>query len=112
MAFAVDTDLLRENLKKAKKWENPQLTNRKDPPPELSRGLKYLIDTVLDPLSEGVAVHSSDLDFEQFSNQDLEDLYYYYMDRCYDGSKDWYRLKAVYTGCVKAASQTAPVQFL
>lgn len=112
MALTVDTDLLRKKLGRARIRKDPPTDNRKDPPPELSKGLQYLIDNVLDPLSEGEPVHSANLDFEQFNEGDLEDLYYYYMDTCYDGTKDWYKLKSVYSACIKAESQTAPIQFL
>lgn len=112
MAVTLDTDLLRKKLAKAKPREIPPTDNRKDPPPELSKGLQYLIDNVLEPMSEGIPVHSGNLDFAQFNDNDLADLYDYYMDVCYDGTKDWYNLKAVYTVCLQAASQTAPVKFL
>lgn len=112
MAVTLDTDLLRKKLGRARlSKENPS-DNRKDPLPELSKGLKYLIENVLDPMSYGDPVHSGNLDFTKFDDFDLADLYDYYMEHCYDGSKDWYRLKAVYTTCRSAASQTAPISFL
>lgn len=112
MALTLDTDLLWKKLGRARIRKTPLSDNRKDPPPELSKGLQYLIDNVLDPLAEGEPVHSANLDFSQFGDRDLEDLYYYYMDTCYDGTKDWYKLKAVYSACIKAESQTAPILFL
>ena len=112
MALTLDTDLLRKKLGRAKIRKDAPTSNLKDPPPELSKGLQYLIDNLLDPMSDGESVHSGNLDFEQFNDNDLEDLYYYYMDTCYDGSSEWYALKKVYTSCLKAAPLTVPVQFL
>ena len=112
MAFTIDTDLLRKKLGRARIRKDAPMCQRKDPPPELSKGLQYLIDNVLDPLSEGRPVHSGNLDFEQFNDNDLADLYDYYMDVCYDGTKEWYDLKKVYIACLRADALAAPIQFL
>lgn len=112
MTLTLDTDLLRIKLGEAIIRKDVPVSNLKDPPPELSKGLQYLIENVLDPLSDGEKVHSANLDFERFNEIDLEDLYYYYMDTCYDGTKEWYDLKKVYLACIKAVPLTMPVQFL
>ena len=112
MALTLDTDLLRKKLGRARIRKDVPTPNRKDPPPELSKGLQYLIDNLLDPMSDGKLVHSGNLDFEQFTDNDLADLYYYYMDVCYDGTKEWYALKKVYLSCLKAEPLAMPVQFL
>ena len=112
MAVTLDTGLLRKKLGRARLSKENTSGNRKNSLPELSTGLKYLIENVLDPMSYGDPVHSNNLDFSQFDDGDLADLYDYYMEHCYDGSKDWYRLKAVYTACRRAASQTVPISFL
>lgn len=112
MAVVLDIDLLRKKLGRARLSKDNPTTYRRNPLPELSRGLIYLIENVLDPMSHGEQVYSCDLDFTKFDDGDLADLYDYYMEHCYDGSKDWYRLKAVYTACRNAASQTAPISFL
>ena len=112
MALTLDTDLLRKKLRSAKIRKDAPTSNLKDPPPELSKGLQYLIDNLLDPMSDGESVHSGNLDFEQFNDNDLEDLYYYYMDVCYDGTREWYALKKVYLACIKAAPLAMPVKFL
>ena len=112
MAVTLNPDLLCENLKKAQKRDISSNGSLKDPPPEPSKGLQYLIENVMEPMSDGIPVHSASLDFSQFNESDLEDLYYYYMDIYYDGTKDWYNLKTVYAVCMKATSQTAPIQFL
>ena len=112
MALVLDTGILRENLCKAKEREIPADYNLKESLLEVSKGLRYLVENVLDPLSEDRPVHSANLDFSQFNENDLADLYDYYMEVCFDGTKDWYSLKAVYKGCLQAEAQTAPVQFL
>lgn len=112
MALTLDTDLLRRKLGRARIRKDAPISNRKDPPPELPKGLQYLIDNLLEPMSDGKVVHSGNLDFEQFTNNDLADLYDYYMDVCYDGTSEWYALKKVYIACLTADPQTMPVQFL
>lgn len=112
MALTLDTDLLRKKLGRARIRKDAPTSNLKDPPPELSKGLQYLIDNLLDPMSNGKPVHSGNLDFEQFTDNDLADLYDFYMDVCYDGTTDWYALKKVYLACLNAAPLAMPVQFL
>lgn len=112
MAVTLDTDLLRKKLGRARIRKDAPTSNLKDPPPELPKGLQYLIDNLLDPMSDGKLVHSGNLDFDQFTDDDLADLYDYYMDVCYDGTTEWYALKKVYLACLNAAPLSMPVQFL
>ena len=112
MGYSLDLDVLRKKLSRAKILKESPEYLLKEPPAEIPKGLQYLIQNVLNPLSCGQRVHSGDIDFSCFNDNDVVDLYDYYMDHFFDGTKDWYALKTVYTTCKNAVSQSTSVCFI
>lgn len=112
MGYVLDLDVLRKKLSRATIRKDVPKYLLKDPPVEISENLQYLVDNVLNPLSNGQQVHSADIDFSRFNRNDLVDLYDYYMEHFFDGTREWYNLKNVYTVCKNSEAQTVPVNFL
>lgn len=112
MALVLDLELLRDNLEHSTPRKEENCDELDDPALGLSEGLKYLIRNVIDPLRRKEKINSANLDFSKFTNSDLADLYDYYNENHYDGSSDWYKLKAFYRQCCIAPSQAISIRFL
>lgn len=80
---------------------------------ELNRsGVKYLYEQVLTPLLEYRSVATGDLDMEQFTREDIMDIFDYYNDNLTSNSKDFSQLRRIYSGCKETKPQQASVTFI
>ena len=112
MGYKIDTNTLIKKLSRAKKHKLPPQTKERTLSFSKSDGLNYLIENVLIPLTNGNTVHTRDLDSSKFDKSDLEDMYYFYMDNYYDGTREWYMLKNIHDSCVKAVAQNIAINFI
>lgn len=112
MTYELDLDLLRKKLSRARlQREEPRYLIKK-PEIEQDNSLAYLIENVLNPLLNGEKVHSADLDFGAFDCLDISNLYDFYMEHYYDGTRDWLQLQTVYVACKNAVPLVQPVAFI
>lgn len=112
MSYNINTDILIKELSCANEYKLPTEIKVTTPSYSITEGLNFLIDNVLIPLTNGNTVHTRDLDSSKFDKNDLEDMYYFYMENYYDGTREWYMLKNIHDICVKAVAQNIAINFI
>ena len=75
-------------------------------------GVHYLYEHVLMPLLEYRSVSTGDLDMEQFDREDVMDIFDYYNDNLTSRSREFSKLRRIYSQCKETKPQQASATFL
>ena len=80
---------------------------------ELDRsGVRYLYEQVLTPLLEYHSVNTAELDMERFDKEDIKYIYDYYYNNLTDNSREFLKLRQIYSQCKATKPQRSPVVYL